>query len=846
MPTEVLRRVGSWASAVLSSAVAVPAFAVPVFEVLVFAALALPAQAQSGSALPDAPPAHAADQERGTSFRHLPRNILQDQQALFTLPLRMRGHQWMAALPLGVAATVLVASDTAVESHVTTNPETAKRYSTFSNAGLVALAGAGAGMYAWGALAGNEHLRETGFLSGEAAIDAYLSTALIKSVAGRDRPFTDNGRGEFFDGGTSFPSGHAAISWAIASVIAHEYPGPATKLLSYGLAAAVSAARVQAREHFLSDVVIGSALGWYLGRQVYRARSASPEIDVRKWGKFERDEESEQRDAAARLGSSYVPLDSWTNAAFDRLEGMGYLPTASQIVRPWTRMESARLLAEAHANVEDDESAERAAVAAPLLAALDAELAHETGLIAGERNAGAQVESVYARFTGISGTPLRDSFHFAQTLTDDNGRPYGQGANAIVGIAQRAEAGPLAFYLRAEYQYASALPAYNLAAQQAIADSDGLPFGWNLRSGSTSRLRTVEAYAAVNLSGWQLSFGQQNLWWGPDRTTSMILSNNAEALPMLRLERVSPMRLPGFLGGLGPARANLFFARQGGVHYVRLGPELVLNGSPSQGLDPPPYLWGFSLSLKPTPNLELGFGHTTIFAGLGRPLNLDTFLHTFSLEGNAQPVDPGKRTTEFSFIYHVPGLRRRLVAYSELYSYDTPWDGNFLKRYSMNPGLYFPQFPGVRNLDLRLEGVNTNLPGLNHQAYFYANAHYPQGYTNYGQILGSWIGRQGTGGTALATYWFSARNRLSAGYRQMVADESFLQGGRLQDVSGHVTWMLRPGIEVSAMAQYEWWNFPLLAAETRTDVAAGFELRFFPMARLGSKPVELRAASRQP
>ena len=83
------------------------------------------------------------------------------------------------------------------------------------------------------------------------------------------------------------------------------------------------------------------------------------------------------------------------------------------------------------------------------------------------------------------------------------------------------------------------------------------------------------------------------------------------------------------------------------------------------------------------------------------------------------------------------------------------------------------------------------------------------------------------------------RNRLSARYRKMVADESFLQGGRLQDLSGHVTWMVRPGIEVSAMAQYEWWNFPLLAAGTRSDVAAGFELRFFPVARL-------RAATRQP
>ena len=199
----------------------------------------------------------------------------------------------------------------------------------------------------------------------------------------------------------------------------------------------------------------------------------------------------------------------------------------------------------------------------PLIDALDEEFAHEENLMEGGRNQAAQVENVYARFTGISGTPLRDSFHFAQTLVDDDGRPYGQGANGIAGFSSHAEAGPLAFYVRGEYQYASAIPAYNVAAQQTIAASDGLPYGWNLRFGTTSRVRPVEAYAALNMSDWQLSFGQQSLWWGPDRSTSMILSNNAEAMPMLRLERVKPLKLPGFLGGLGPVRGGLFLGARG-------------------------------------------------------------------------------------------------------------------------------------------------------------------------------------------------------------------------------------------------------------------------------------------
>ena len=39
-------------------------------------------------------------------------------------------------------------------------------------------------------------------------------------------PSPARGTGRFFVGGDSFPSTHASVSWAIASVIAHEYPGP--------------------------------------------------------------------------------------------------------------------------------------------------------------------------------------------------------------------------------------------------------------------------------------------------------------------------------------------------------------------------------------------------------------------------------------------------------------------------------------------------------------------------------------------------------------------------------------------------------------------------------------------
>ena len=57
----------------------------------------------------------------------------------------------------------------------------------------------------------------------------------------------------------------------MASVVAHEYSGHRwVPYVAYGTAAAVGAARVAAQRHYLSDVLVGGALGYAIGRYVYR------------------------------------------------------------------------------------------------------------------------------------------------------------------------------------------------------------------------------------------------------------------------------------------------------------------------------------------------------------------------------------------------------------------------------------------------------------------------------------------------------------------------------------------------------------------------------------------------
>src|SRR5450755_3860633 len=253
----------------------------------------------------------ATDTERaGLAVRDLPRNLLQDQTAFWTQPFHFDVRSLGFLVPATFGAAALIGSDTAIESHLPKSPNTIKMAANGSTAGMAALVGVGGGLYLLGNVSHDDHKREAGYLIGEAAIDAYAASTLLQYTTQRERPFTGNNKGQFFYGGNSFPSNTAAVSWAAASVFAHEYPGTLTKILAYGLAAGVSAGRVIGEKHWASDAFIGSAVGWYMGTQVFRARSQGPEIDAKNWvGVFEKSSEEKQRDPDY-MASTYIPLDS--------------------------------------------------------------------------------------------------------------------------------------------------------------------------------------------------------------------------------------------------------------------------------------------------------------------------------------------------------------------------------------------------------------------------------------------------------------------------------------------------------------------------------------------------------
>jgi membrane-associated phospholipid phosphatase len=757
------------------------------------------------------------------------RHLALDQKQFWTKPFRLDRQDARYLIPFAAFTGALIAGDSWISRQVpASHVNGSKTFSDYATYSFIGIAGFS---YFWGHVTHSDRLRETGLLASEAALNSTAVTYLFKTVTQRPRPFEGNGNGTFFQGGYSFPSEHSAIAWSVASVVAHEYPGTFTKIAAYGLASAVTVTRVTGKQHFASDVVVGSALGWYFARQIYRAHH-DPELGGSGWGSPSEDTDNgEKVRNPANMASSYVPLDSWVYPAMERLIALGYIQSADLGMRPWTRMECARLLEEE----ADDRTSNETGEPRRIYQALAEEFSDETARLSGAPNLGINLDSVYTRFTGISGTPLRDGFHFGQTVINDFGRPYGKGFNNITGFISRAVTGPFSFYVRGEFQHAPSVPALSDSARLAIQTVDGFPTEQPpVAMSNVNQMDVLEAYVGLQLGNWQLTFGRQALWWGEDEGGPMLFSTNAAPITMLRLNRVTPYTLPGFLKRIGPIRTEYFLGRLNGQHWV-YSSITGFTGSWTQPLNDQPFIFGEKISFKPSPNLELGFSTTAIMAGSGVPFTTHKLLQAMFSTGNGAPgtsSDPGDRRGGFDFAYRIPKLRKWLTFYADAFTDDqvNPWVA--WDKTALTSGLYLSQVPKIPKLDFRMEGVYTDLPGgtatVQH-GFFYINDRFRSGYTNDENLIGSWIGRQGQGAEAWTNYWFSPKNKLQLHFRHEKVSREFIpNGGSLTDIGASADYWIRSSLGLSGSVQYERWLFPVIQSNASSNVTASVQILFQP------------------
>jgi hypothetical protein len=200
----------------------------------------------------------------------------QDQKELYRAPFKSSNFKWDALVLGGTAA--LLATDRHIEKHISN-----AHYTFYQATSDVAIAGLGAtlgGVWIWGIQGDDPHAKETGVLELETLVNTFLIYTPMQLVAARQRPGEGNGNGDFWKHhniDTSFPGGHAMFTFAMATVISHEYSQKWVQVLAYSAATTVTVTRFMARDHWSSDMFVGTALGIGIGAHIFHAH-CNPEL----------------------------------------------------------------------------------------------------------------------------------------------------------------------------------------------------------------------------------------------------------------------------------------------------------------------------------------------------------------------------------------------------------------------------------------------------------------------------------------------------------------------------------------------------------------------------------------
>jgi len=256
--------------------------------VLVLAlAAAVPSRAAEGTGgQPGSGPAANSDGDGfPRSLKEAGENFLQDTGRIWSAPARLRKRDLIPVFALAAGTALLFAGDEGIrdgfQTYAAGHPWVGDVSPVLTQiGGLGGFATAGA-FFGAGLLFKDDRARDTGYLAASAILQAMLVDNVVKVLAGRRRPYVADGEDHwggpaaFFETGgednRSFPSGHTATAFALATVISLQYRHHGwVPAVAYTLATGVGLSRIALDRHWASDVFIGATIGHLIGRLVVR------------------------------------------------------------------------------------------------------------------------------------------------------------------------------------------------------------------------------------------------------------------------------------------------------------------------------------------------------------------------------------------------------------------------------------------------------------------------------------------------------------------------------------------------------------------------------------------------
>jgi len=222
----------------------------------------------------------ALENRTDANWRHLPKNFVQDQKDLWLFPVEMGKGRHLLPSTLVIATTAaLIATDPQTMPYFRqTDFFQDSDHALGSKVSGVVVAAVPATFYVVSLLRKDSHGQATSLLAGEAVVDDTILMIVTKAISRRLRPTDIPLNGKYSDTffksnsgplgkGSSFPSGHAMMSFSIATIFAHRYRQHRwVPYVAYGVATAISFSRITTGAHFPSDVLFGAVTGFAIAR----------------------------------------------------------------------------------------------------------------------------------------------------------------------------------------------------------------------------------------------------------------------------------------------------------------------------------------------------------------------------------------------------------------------------------------------------------------------------------------------------------------------------------------------------------------------------------------------------
>lgn len=216
------------------------------------------------------------------SWKNFGPDVFRQQKSIWLFPRQVaQGKHLRASLAVIAATGAMVALD----PHDTPYFRNNSGFNGFRTGPLrgrnltFAIAAVPLGMYLGGRARHSDYAQQSALLAAESIVDTSLASLALKAAFGRKRPSDIPPHGDFthtwfkYQGTVnnpgSFPSGHSAMAFGVASVLAARYRRRRwAPWLAYGAATFISLARIPDQAHFPSDVFAGAVLGYAVGHFV--------------------------------------------------------------------------------------------------------------------------------------------------------------------------------------------------------------------------------------------------------------------------------------------------------------------------------------------------------------------------------------------------------------------------------------------------------------------------------------------------------------------------------------------------------------------------------------------------